>query len=505
MCVSLSKALPEFPPLEGEDKPLTFRRVLLNTCQEEFEGAALARSALETITDSYEREAAERKVKLRTMGNIRLIGELYKTKMIGERILQSCISELLGKQTKTDPPEENVEALINLLITGAPASPPARPSRARSPPLPVGKELDAASSRSGVMELYFQRLQQLAASKKLAARLRFMCRDVIELRKNNWVPRREKLQAKKLDEVRADAAAALGLAGKPQDENLFPEGPNGPSDDGWSVAGKKNKPKADEAAGYSALTGQYVPSASTALPTDRPRRDAKPAAAKSADAEEAAEPEAGAVKAKAKPLVKLSAEEAEEQILKLFQEFKNASDLKDALLCVKDIQERAPAGLDVGSLVCALALQQVIDESAERYAEQLTKLLAHLVSSEAFAEETLAVSLGKVLETLDDVAIDVPMAPKLMGIILGGLLAARVLQPARLQPACEAVADMFCRRDLAVAVLVALAASEAKTDMAAFAASVSLPAFLVDEQEDLASLKALFEKKGVAAAVTAAL
>ena len=87
--------------------------------QEEFEGAALARSALETITDVYEREAAERKVKLRTMGNIRLIGELYKSKMIGERILQSCISELLGKQTKTDPPEENVEALINLLITGA--------------------------------------------------------------------------------------------------------------------------------------------------------------------------------------------------------------------------------------------------------------------------------------------------------------------------------------------------------------------------------------------------
>ena len=60
MCVSLSKALPEFPPVEGEDKPLTFRRVLLNTCQEEFEGAAQARAALENITDPPEREAAER-------------------------------------------------------------------------------------------------------------------------------------------------------------------------------------------------------------------------------------------------------------------------------------------------------------------------------------------------------------------------------------------------------------------------------------------------------------
>ncbi len=35
--------LPEFPPPEGERRPMSFRRVLLNTCQEEFEGAAAAR------------------------------------------------------------------------------------------------------------------------------------------------------------------------------------------------------------------------------------------------------------------------------------------------------------------------------------------------------------------------------------------------------------------------------------------------------------------------------
>ena len=66
----------------------------VSTLQEEFEGAAQARAALETITDPNEREAAERKVKLRTMGNIRLIGELYKTKMIVERILHRCVCSL---------------------------------------------------------------------------------------------------------------------------------------------------------------------------------------------------------------------------------------------------------------------------------------------------------------------------------------------------------------------------------------------------------------------------
>ena len=37
------QALPEFPPGEGETRPMTFRKVLLNTCQEEFEGTHAAR------------------------------------------------------------------------------------------------------------------------------------------------------------------------------------------------------------------------------------------------------------------------------------------------------------------------------------------------------------------------------------------------------------------------------------------------------------------------------
>ena len=435
MCVSLSKALPEFPPVEGEDKPLTFRRVLLNTCQEEFEGAAQARAALESITDPPEREAAERKVKLRTLGNIRLIGELYKARMIVERILHSCIGELLGKP-KTDPPEENIEALVNLLVT-------------------VGKELDASPRSQTFMEAYFARLLQLSTSKKLASRLRFLCRDIIDLRKNNWVPRREKLQAKKLDQVRADAAVALGIV-KPQDENLFPEGPNGPGEDGWSVAGKKNKPKTDE--GYSALTGQYVPSTTTHNPLERPKREAKPA--KHAVVEEAAvvEPppraESKESKAAEKKVVKLTAEELPEQCSKLFAEYKSAADLKEALLCVQDIQKRAPEAAAATELVCVLAVQDVIDDSSDRCAEQITKLLSYLAEHGAVSAEQLQAALGKQLVQLDDLAIDVPMAPKLLGNILGGLIGSKAVETAYLRDACLKVEDMLYRRDLAVAVLL---------------------------------------------------
>jgi hypothetical protein len=40
--------------------------------------------------------------------------------MIMERILHACIGDLMGKDHKKEiPPEENLEALCNLLMTGA--------------------------------------------------------------------------------------------------------------------------------------------------------------------------------------------------------------------------------------------------------------------------------------------------------------------------------------------------------------------------------------------------
>ena len=317
------------------------------------------------------------------------------------------------------------------------------------------------------MEAYFARLTQLSTSKKLPSRLRFLCRDIIDLRKNKWVPRREKLQAKKLDQVRADAAVALGIV-KPQDENLFPEGPNGPADDGWSVAGKKNKPKVEE--GYSALTGQYVPSANARLPTDRPRPSAKPAAkpeveaaegadardagdSRAADAPAAQAPPAAAAEKKA-PAAKLTAEQVPEQCTKLFAEYKSAADLKEALLCVEDIKKRAPDATAAVELLCVMMVQDVVNESTERAAEQMTKLAAYLAEHGAIGAEPLASGLTKQLAQLDDLAIDVPMAPKLLGAVLGGLISAKALEASYLRHGCEKVEDMLYRRDLAVAALL---------------------------------------------------
>lgn len=55
-----------------------------------------------------ELEAGERAIKQRTLGNLRLIGELFNKEVVREPILHVCMGELLGEQAGV-PSEDNVE------------------------------------------------------------------------------------------------------------------------------------------------------------------------------------------------------------------------------------------------------------------------------------------------------------------------------------------------------------------------------------------------------------
>merc|ERR1711887_84416 len=57
-------------------------------------------------------EASEMKLRRRSLGNIRFIGELYKIKMLNGRIMHECIRKLL---VQTD--EESLECLCRLVTT----------------------------------------------------------------------------------------------------------------------------------------------------------------------------------------------------------------------------------------------------------------------------------------------------------------------------------------------------------------------------------------------------
>ncbi|KAJ4847644.1 hypothetical protein Tsubulata_002757 [Turnera subulata] len=187
-CFHLARELPDF----GEDnEKVTFKRVLLNKCQEEFERGEREQEEANKADEEgeiklTEEEREERRVKARRrmLGNIRLIGELYKKKMLTERIMHECIRKLLGEYQ--NPDEEDVEALCKLMST-------------------IGEMIDHPKAKEH-MDYYFDMMSKLSINMKLSSRVRFMLKDAIDLRKNKWQQRRKVEGPKKIEEVHRDAA-----------------------------------------------------------------------------------------------------------------------------------------------------------------------------------------------------------------------------------------------------------------------------------------------------------
>uniref|UniRef100_A0A8C6YGZ4 Eukaryotic translation initiation factor 4 gamma 1 n=1 Tax=Naja naja TaxID=35670 RepID=A0A8C6YGZ4_NAJNA len=229
------------------DKPSTmvnFRKVLLNRCQKEFEKDKdddeifekkqkemdEAATPEEKTRLKEELDDARDKARRRSLGNIKFIGELFKLKMLTEAIMHDCVVKLLKNHD-----EESLECLCRLLTT-------------------IGKDLDFEKAKPR-MDQYFNQMEKIIKEKKTSSRIRFMLQDVIDLRRNSWVPRRGDQGPKTIDQIHKEAEMeehrehikVQQLMSK-QDKRRGPPGPSSAgnlvSDDGWNTVpiSKGNRP-----------------------------------------------------------------------------------------------------------------------------------------------------------------------------------------------------------------------------------------------------------------------
>ncbi|KAI5726572.1 hypothetical protein M8J76_005002 [Diaphorina citri] len=202
MCYEMMKreVVDETKPVnkDGKRPSVNFKNLLLNKCQKEFEKNEFEERKNDIKLDEIEAEQdpekkkelrlmfeeEERLIRKRSVGNCRFIGELYKLNMLTTKIMHHCISELLKKTE-----EEPLERACKLLST-------------------IGKDLESHDKDPTQMKGYFTTMEELASKKNshaISSRVRFMLQDVIDLRKNKWIPRRNENKPKTIQQIQYEA------------------------------------------------------------------------------------------------------------------------------------------------------------------------------------------------------------------------------------------------------------------------------------------------------------
>ncbi|XP_015438876.1 PREDICTED: eukaryotic translation initiation factor 4 gamma 3-like isoform X3 [Dufourea novaeangliae] len=174
----------------------TFRKLIVGRCQAEYERNSITEEArsirLKEIDESTDPEKKkelqvaledeERRLRIKSLGNMRFIGELYKQDMIPTKIMHTCIQQLLHQND-----EDSLEGLCKLLAT-------------------IGNKLELKSEEE--IQEYISKMHDIVARRgpgKISSRIRFMLQDIIDLRARKWVPRRIDSTPKTIDQIQKDA------------------------------------------------------------------------------------------------------------------------------------------------------------------------------------------------------------------------------------------------------------------------------------------------------------
>ena len=166
-CIIVKGQMKEFQDEVDPVKKVTFKKCLLNKCQEEFDRSDRYNEM--NYLDAAAKANKTRVARNRMLGNITFIGELFAQKILNEKIMHCCVKRL--SQSKE---EDAIECLCTLLAT-------------------IGKLLDREEARH-YMDRYFEQMKQTAneigcnpAQFPSGVRLKVMILYTLDLRKNGYV------------------------------------------------------------------------------------------------------------------------------------------------------------------------------------------------------------------------------------------------------------------------------------------------------------------------------
>ncbi|XP_016662697.2 eukaryotic translation initiation factor 4 gamma isoform X2 [Acyrthosiphon pisum] len=165
-----------------DGKTVSFKKLIISKCQSSYElheaqeiDAAKKLTEINSCKDpekkkelqlEFEFEKNERRLRKRSLGNCRFMGELFKQKILTPNIMLYCIVHLV---TKHD--EESLECLCILLKI-------------------VGKELEQFYDLNHT----FDKLTALTSSdmeSKISSGIQFMIQEVIDLRRHKWISEKQ--------------------------------------------------------------------------------------------------------------------------------------------------------------------------------------------------------------------------------------------------------------------------------------------------------------------------
>lgn len=210
MYAQLCKALTE---TEDEARGAFFRRRLLDLCQSAF----TTRSEPVLATDSESLLEQERLSRMRMCGNMEFVGELYKQRLIAEKVMTMCFDNLLQKVDNI-----NMECFCKLMTN-------------------VGQQLTAKEKNKVAIDAYMVTLtKESQSSTTLDRRTRFIILDLLELYRNGWKARTPKSQTKTIQELRQETQSEKQRPKRPTKTARKPGGPNGAKN-----KNKKNQRQAD--------------------------------------------------------------------------------------------------------------------------------------------------------------------------------------------------------------------------------------------------------------------